>query len=164
MHPHHRSADEPSRLTLLRFSTGQILEDDFAWAWYGIQSAELFEVRHDGRGEAAKNGADRVCETLLRGMGESNRIESEWGRRSTSWGCMIEWKDRLLVIRESQIYPFKDLSVSLSYLAFLSFSHLPKDPIPRKPRFLSCLTVIRKSDHLKDSESAIEVTPRIANS
>ncbi len=78
MHPHHRSADEPSRLTLLRFSTGQILEDDFAWAWYGIQSAELFEVRHDGRGEAAKNGADRVCETLLRGMGESNRIESEW--------------------------------------------------------------------------------------
>ncbi len=74
---------------------------------------------------------------------------------------MIEWKDRLLVIRESQIYPFKDLSVSLSYLAFLSFSHLPKDPIPRKPRFLSCLTVIRKSDHLKDSESAIEVTPEL---
>ncbi|KAK0429664.1 hypothetical protein EV421DRAFT_2042590 [Armillaria borealis] len=39
-----------------------ILEDHFAWGWYGVQFAELFEIQHDGRGEAAENGADRDYE------------------------------------------------------------------------------------------------------
>ncbi|SJL12718.1 uncharacterized protein ARMOST_16149 [Armillaria ostoyae] len=119
-----------SRLTLLRFSTSEILEDDFAWAWYRIQSVELFEVQHDGHGwakavETNQNGKKKHV------MGDRRR------------GCMIEWKDRLLVIREGQIHLFKDLS----------------DLILHKPRFLSHLTVIRKSEHLK--ESAIEATPEI---
>ncbi|SJL12721.1 uncharacterized protein ARMOST_16152 [Armillaria ostoyae] len=65
-----------------------ILEDHFAWAWYGIQFTELFEIQHDGRGEAAENGADRVCEALLR---KKKNVIGD-GRR----GCMFERKDRLL--------------------------------------------------------------------
>ncbi|KAK0232009.1 hypothetical protein EDD85DRAFT_792919 [Armillaria nabsnona] len=74
--------------------SSQILEDNFAWTWYGIQSAEMFEIQHDGRSEAAENSADRVCEALLR---KKNVIGD--GRRE----CMFEWKDRLLVIREDYL-------------------------------------------------------------
>ncbi|PBK63317.1 hypothetical protein ARMSODRAFT_540197 [Armillaria solidipes] len=47
--------------------------------------------------------APTVCEALLR---KKNVIGD--GRR----GCMFEWKNRLLVIREGQIHLFKDLSIS----------------------------------------------------
>ncbi|KAK0442177.1 hypothetical protein EV421DRAFT_1736411 [Armillaria borealis] len=135
----HPRRYEPSRLTLLRFSTSQILEDDFAWAWYRIQSVELFEVQHDGRGEAAENGIDRWVKAVETNQnGKKKHIMGDRRR-----GCMIEWKDRLLVIRGGQIHLFKGLS----------------DLVPYKARFLSHLTVIRKSDHLKGS--AIEVTPEM---
>ncbi|PBK63312.1 hypothetical protein ARMSODRAFT_540080 [Armillaria solidipes] len=91
-----------------------ILEDHFAWAWYGIQFTELFEIQHDGRGEAAENGADRVCEALLR---KKKNVIGD-GRR----GCMFERKDRLLVIREGQIHLFTDL--------FRSHSTQASFPVP----------------------------------
>ncbi|KAK0232013.1 hypothetical protein EDD85DRAFT_939044 [Armillaria nabsnona] len=104
---------------------------------FSSHSATLFDRCKERRRQS--------MQSLIARDGRKQSKQIRMGRRSTSWGCTIEWKNRLWVIREGQIHLFKDLS----------------DLISHKPRFLSCLMVIRKSDHLKDSESVtgIEVTP-----
>ncbi|KAK0199401.1 hypothetical protein DFS33DRAFT_1368010 [Desarmillaria ectypa] len=148
IHPHHRSAYEPSRLTLLRFSTGQILEDDFTFAWYDIQPGELFEVHRVGvvlklQRTAPAEYAKPYWEGWAKAVktnpnGKKKNVMGDGGKESK-----FEWKDRWVVVREGQMQLCKDRS----------------DPIPHKALFLSHLTAIRGSDHLK--ESAIEVTPEM---
>ncbi|PBL04417.1 hypothetical protein ARMGADRAFT_1158223 [Armillaria gallica] len=147
IHPHHRSAYEPSRLTLLRFSTGQILEDDFAFAWYDIQPGELFEVHRVGvvlklqrtaPSEYAKPYWEGWAKAVTNSNGKKKNVMGDGGKESK-----VEWKDRWVVVREGTMQLCKDRS----------------DPIPHKALFLSHLTAIRGSDHLK--QNTIEVTPEM---
>ena len=116
IHPHHRSAYEPSRLTLLRFSTGQILEDDFAFAWYDIQPGELFEVHRVGvvlklqrtaPSEYAKPYWEGWAKAVTNSNGKKKNVMGDGGKESK-----VEWKDRWVVVREGTMQLCKDRSVS----------------------------------------------------
>lgn len=122
-----------SQFTLIRFSTGQILEDDFTLEWYSLAPYELIEIHRNGmilrlpRASVpeyaapyfeAKVLALRVVGTDYRsgegkGKGKSTAIHDSHMRKRKA---QLQWAERWLVIREGVFKLCKDCSVSFSGL------------------------------------------------
>jgi len=128
----------PKNYTVIRFSTGQILEDDFTIAWYDLRPYELLEVHRAGvvlrlpRQVVAEyvapywEGWVKALRVVERDMGygdgdeKGNRDRKRkrkgdgmegFGKRDKG-RTKLEWRDRWVVIREGMLSLCQDSSVS----------------------------------------------------
>ncbi|KAJ7108863.1 hypothetical protein C8R43DRAFT_185332 [Mycena crocata] len=135
-----------SQFTLIRFSTGQLLEDDLPLSFYDMQADELLELHRLGvvvtlpRADPTRyldaywEGWVRVLR--MRPLEEEEDSYTLYKIRPTETRT-LEWRDRWLVVREGSIYLCRDESrlihtLSLADLVALnnSSSLLPSSATP----------------------------------
>ncbi|KAJ7705186.1 hypothetical protein B0H16DRAFT_1636682 [Mycena metata] len=108
-----------SQFTLIRFSTGQLLEDDLPLGFYDMQADELLEIHRVGvivplpRANPTRyldaywEGWVRVLR--MRPMDEEEDSYALYKVRRAETRA-LEWRDRWLVVREGSIYLCRDES------------------------------------------------------
>lgn len=106
-----------SQFTLIRFSTGQLLEDDLPLGFYDMQADELLEIHRVGvivplpRANPTRyldaywEGWVRVLR--MRPMDEEEDSYALYKIRRAETRA-LEWRDRWLVVREGSIYLCRD--------------------------------------------------------
>ncbi len=116
IHPHEISPYDPERLTLLRYSTGQVLEDDYTLDWYEIQPNELLELHRSGV-------FIRLPRTVLmpyvqpywEGWVKALRVVGTPHRKNSDPEVQkLEWRPRWVVVRDGELSLCKDRSVSVA--------------------------------------------------
>ncbi|KAJ7181045.1 hypothetical protein C8R46DRAFT_1187279 [Mycena filopes] len=134
-----------SQFTLIRFSTGQLLEDDLPLSFYDMQADELLEIHRIGvvvtlpRAhptrylEAYWEGWVRVLRMRPLEDEEDSYTLYKIRRAETR---ALEWRDRWLVVREGSIYLCRDESRLIHTLALADLialtdaSQLPASATP----------------------------------
>ncbi|KAF8216903.1 hypothetical protein K438DRAFT_2007648 [Mycena galopus ATCC 62051] len=108
-----------AQFTLIRFSTGQLLEDDLPLSFYDMQAHELLELHcasiivplpraHPARYlDAYWEGRVKVLRIR---PAEGEREEDAWGlyRVKTGETRAVDWRERWLVVREGNVYLCRD--------------------------------------------------------
>ncbi|KAJ7656427.1 hypothetical protein DFH06DRAFT_1473648 [Mycena polygramma] len=133
-----------SQFTLIRFSTGQLLEDDLPLSFYDMQADELLELHRAGvvvtlpRANPTRY-LDAYWEGWVRVL-RMRPIEDEEDSYSLykirqAETRQLEWRDRWLVVREGCIYLCRDEkrlihTLSLTDLIALTNSGLPPSALP----------------------------------
>ncbi|KAF8216916.1 hypothetical protein K438DRAFT_407051 [Mycena galopus ATCC 62051] len=144
-----------AQFTLIRFSTGQLLEDDLPLSFYDMQAHELLELHRASiivplpRAHPARY-LDAYWEGRVKVLrirpAEGEREEDAWGlyRVKTGETRPVDWRERWLVVREGNIYLCRDETrlihtLPLSDLVQLTNTGLPPaaaTPAASKPRVL----------------------------
>ncbi|KAJ7701325.1 hypothetical protein B0H14DRAFT_3527640 [Mycena olivaceomarginata] len=139
-----------SQFTLIRFSTGQLLEDDLPLSFYDMQADELLELHRVGvvvtlpRAHPTRY-LDAYWEGWVRVL-RMRPIDTEedsyplYKIRQLETR-VLEWRDRWLVVREGNIHLCRDEertihTLALSHLLQLTNSGLPPAATPQKPSSL----------------------------
>ncbi|KAJ6481299.1 hypothetical protein C8R47DRAFT_595235 [Mycena vitilis] len=133
-----------SQFTLIRFSTGQLLEDDLPLSLYDMQADELLELHRAGvvvtlpRANPTRY-LDAYWEGWVRVL-RMRPIEDEEDSYSLykirqAEARQLEWRDRWLVVREGCMYLCRDEkrpihTLSLTDLIALTNSGLPPSALP----------------------------------
>ncbi|KAF4596879.1 hypothetical protein EYR40_007430 [Pleurotus pulmonarius] len=155
-HADPRDSNNPaSHYTLIRFSTGQILEDDFTISMYDIRPYELLEIhranvivnlpRHILRDYIRPywEGPIKVLRVVWRDDPGPTKHEDRHyrddlpkvrGQRERKTKTQLEWRDRWIVIKEGVLLVFKD----------------PKAVRPAQKLEFTSLMSITGVDHLRD--------------
>ncbi|KAF7424872.1 hypothetical protein PC9H_010183 [Pleurotus ostreatus] len=149
------SSNSASQYTLIRFSTGQILEDDFTISMYDIRPYELLEIhranvivnlpRHILRDYIRPywEGPIKVLRVVWRDDPGPTKHEDRHyrddlprvrGQRERKTKTALEWRDRWIVIKAGVLLVFKD----------------PKAIEPAQELELVSLMSINNADHLKN--------------
>ncbi|KAF9499939.1 hypothetical protein BDN71DRAFT_1502425 [Pleurotus eryngii] len=149
------SSNPASQYTLIRFSTGQILEDDFTISMYDIRPYELLEIhranvivnlpRHILRDYIRPywEGPIKVLRVVWRDdPGPTKHNDRHYrddlprvrGQRERKTKTALEWRDRWIVIKAGVLLVFKD----------------PKAIEPAQELELVTLMSINNADHLKN--------------
>ncbi|KAJ7625597.1 hypothetical protein FB45DRAFT_921829 [Roridomyces roridus] len=135
-----------SQFTLIRFSTGQLLEDDLPLSFYDLQTDELLEIHRLGVVVTLPRAyPKRYLDAYWEGWVRVLRIRPLEDEEEDAWSLYkikqnetrpVEWKDRWLVVREGIIYLCRDEAklirkLSLSdLLALTNASALPAAVAP----------------------------------
>jgi len=134
------SSPVTDQYTLISFSTGTILEDDYALSWYNLRPCELLEMHRAGKvvqlpREVLSDYIQPYFEAKVRALRaiwspKSGRFESPHKTTYTSRSrekmsipplrperrkrkAKVEWKDRWIVINQGTLSLCKDSAVSL---------------------------------------------------
>jgi hypothetical protein len=133
----------PKNMSIVRFSTGQVLEDDFTMSWYDIKPHELLEIhrtgiilrlpRHDlsayvqpyweGWVKSLRviyKPSGSVIKSVEDARAQSGRTSSN--KKPAKEAPQLEWKDRWVVISDGMLSLCKDHSVRL--ISLPPFQHL----------------------------------------
>ncbi|KAJ7073438.1 hypothetical protein B0H15DRAFT_1027473 [Mycena belliarum] len=129
-----------SQFTLIRFSTGQLLEDELPLSFYDMQPNELLELHRLGvvvtlpRANLARY-LDAYWEGWVRVL-RMRPIEDEedsyplYKIRPTETRT-LEWRDRWLVVREGRVYLCRDEARLVHTLSLADLVHLTSaSPLP----------------------------------
>ncbi|KAJ7210520.1 hypothetical protein GGX14DRAFT_543007 [Mycena pura] len=136
-----------SQYTLIRFSTGQLLEDDLPLNFYDMQADELLELHRYGVVvPLPRSDLKRYLDAYWEGWVKILRIKPNEDEEDNYAlykirpleTRVLEWKDRWLVVREGTIHIWSNQpqprlihSLSLADLvALTSSSHLPPSAVP----------------------------------
>ena len=148
------SAYNPDKLSLIRFSTGQWLEDDFTLEWYDIKPFELLEVHRAGvvfrlsrhnlndYVQPYWEGWARALRVILRPSVPGDPISKPVKANRSSkdnHSAQLEWRNRWVVIQQGCLYVCKDRTVSALCSASLHLIDLELGyyPFPSIPPLLS---------------------------
>ncbi|KIY69022.1 hypothetical protein CYLTODRAFT_442992 [Cylindrobasidium torrendii FP15055 ss-10] len=145
---HKISAYEPDRLVILRFSTGQLLEDDYTFDWYEMEPYELIEVHRAGVFlRLPRTSPTLYVQPYWEGWVQALRVVGPANRRSNDGEVQkLEWRRRWVVVHKGHLALCKDRT----------------ETFPAKQLSLSCLTDLRGADHLERSTSIVpEANQRI---
>ncbi|KAK7024990.1 hypothetical protein R3P38DRAFT_2530591 [Favolaschia claudopus] len=128
-----------SQFTLIRFSTGQLLEDDLPLSFYDMRADELLELHRAGvvvtlpRAnpkrylEAYWEGAIRILR--MRPIEDEEDSYHLYKIRPLETRA-LDWRDRWLVVREGNIYLCKDETILIHTLALADLIQLTNSGLP----------------------------------
>lgn len=117
MQPHEVSPYDPDRLSLLRYSTGQVLEEDYTLEWYDIAPNELIEIHRTAvHVRLPRFHPFAYCQPYWEGWVKALRVVGTTSRKgSDSDGQKLEWRPRWVVVRDGELSLCKDRLVSVAF-------------------------------------------------
>ncbi|KAF8190623.1 hypothetical protein K438DRAFT_913391 [Mycena galopus ATCC 62051] len=129
-----------TQFTLIRFSTGQLLEDNVPLSFYDIQAHELLELHRSGVVvPLARAHPARYLDAYWEGRVRMLRMQpgptegDEWGLykvRETETRA-LEWCERWLVVREGNVYLCRNETCLIYTLPLSDLIQLTDNGLPR---------------------------------
>lgn len=112
--PHKVSSYDPDRLSLLRYSTGQLLEEDYSLDWYEMEPFELIEIHRAGVFlHLPREITESYVQPYWEGWVQALRVVGVTNRKGAESEIQkLEWRPRWVVVRDGELSLCKDRSVS----------------------------------------------------
>jgi hypothetical protein len=131
----------PKNVSIVRFSTGQALEDDFTMSWYDIKPHELLEIHRTGIIlRLPRHDLPAYVQPYWEGWVKSLRViykpsssvikdagvqsgQTSVDQNRTKKAPKFEWKDRWVVLSDGMLSLCKDQSVRHVSPSFQQLTH-----------------------------------------